>query len=536
MSNENEPNSKSQRTPSMSTVQKFPELATHVKPASVHAAATGTPKADPSWWRLGRGIPALVLLFSAVAADLMCPFLTEDCYIGFASAIGTLFFMAALLLLRRDFTVAETLFLVALGLICAAGQAVSGSAICWWGVLIVPYILMLLPKESEEPRPVGRSWWGYWFTRRPSVGRRWFAFLPTLISAVVGLALFFGFLAIFAADNPVVELVWNTITEWWNKVLTYLQLDWDIWGHIAVWFIGAGLFGFFTFARRCVKPRPAAPVVNAGSGTSLLPHLPLFSLLGINLAFLVVTSTDILFLWARKVPEGISLTHYLYEGQNSVITASVLVALLLILLFRRDGSVRRSPAASVLGYVLLVQTFLLAVSVFVRLYFQIEAYGFTFRRVLGAETMLMGVVGLVLLLCYMWGSGSFFTYLRRGFCALVLFFFALNVQPPSVAAADLNTAFAPTNPHWKFSAGDCYGGGFNYDTNLRFLSQHIIPKLTPEANIWELRRFKRAAENVVKRSGQSWRGQTWNTCRDAEPAKKLIETSKTWEGAEPHSH
>lgn len=473
---------------------------------------------DPSWWRLNRGIPFIVLLLVAAASDYFCPALCEGgCLIGFGTALGTLLFVAAILLLRKDFSCGEQVFLFLFALLSAAAQAFSGSVLCWVLVPAICLLLVHLPRQSEAPQTKSRTWWGFWLARRPSATKaKTFSttFLPLVICIAVSLVLFFAFLAIFAEGNPVVHRAFELICEYWNKVLEFLHLDASIWVHAFVWGFGIVGFGFFTAARRNAArraERKAAP-----EGKTLLPQLPSFALTGINAAFAIATSTDILFLWFRRIPDGISQTAYLHQGAASIIWASVLAAGLLIFLFRDSVNARRSIVARVLAHMLVFQTALLAVSVFMRLYFQIEDYGFTGDRLTAVELMLGGLVGIALLLSYIRG-GQFLHHLRAGCAVLVLLFVTANIQPPSALAGDLNLHFLGTHPHWKFETSDFHKSAcFDTENSLAFAD-----RFRQETELNDIRRFRDAAEQINHRHQGNWRLLTVNALRFRELAETV---------------
>lgn len=434
-----------------------------------------TKMSDPVWWRLG-WVPYVVLMMVAAAADLCFPLWRDSAFDshGIGAGIGVLLFIGAILLLRRDFTCRELVFLVLLGVIGFAGLLVSGNSVCWLVALTLPFFVIMFGSGKELPEEQGveyRSWWGFWRDRRGQLnGSFWRRILPSLISVLVGVVCFVAFLCIFASGNPVVQLVWDFITTWWNRLMEYLQISWDFWLHAIVWALGILGFGIFTVQRPPVDVTrlPEVPEDTESRGNSMLPHLPLMILLGVNLAFLVATGTDIAFLWFRRVPEGISQTAYLYEGAESIVWASLLAAVLLIYFFRRRGSVRHTVVARSLGFVLVGQTFLLAASVYVRLYNQILAYSFTPRRVLAAEALLLGVAGLVILLCYMLSRGGFLRHFRICIGTLGLMGLTFAICSPASLSGDLNLRYAAQNPQWKFSTADFKNGCFEMEENLGF--------------------------------------------------------------------
>lgn len=189
-------------------------------------------------------------------------------------------------------------------------------------------------------------------------------------------------------------------------------------------------------------------------GRPWLPYLPAVSLLFINLAFLVNNGTDVAFLWRGSVPDGISQTAYLHDGADSIMLAAFLSALVLLILFRPEGSVRASKTGIVLGFILAAQAGLLAASVGMRLYFQIKDFGFSPNRVTAGIYLLMGACFLYLLFRYMAGHGNWLRYGK--YCgAITLVFLALaGLRSPSQLSGDLNLMTMDGQPDWYFSDGD----------------------------------------------------------------------------------
>ncbi len=496
-----------------------PSIKSVIPPVPVPAAPREVK--DPAWWRLG-SIPFIVLILCAAGADLAWPDMDGG---GIGAGIGCALWILAVLLLRRDLSKGESSFLIALALISFAGLTVSGSTFNWTLALVLPLILVTIPSSHPVEPAHYRTWWGYWVARRKSAkGGRWAwlrQILPTLITVFVGVALFILFLCIFASGNPVVLLVWETITEWWNKLVEYLQLDWDFVAHVAIWVLGVLAFGLYTFNRPAATlAAPDAPAV-VKEGRSILPHLPLASLIGINLAFLVATGTDIAYLWFGRVPEGISQTSYLHDGAASITWAAALASAILVFLFRRNGSARQGVGTRVAGYLLVLQTFLLAVSVYMRLYHQIADYGFTVRRIQAAEAMLLGLDGLMILICYMACSGSFWKYTRICLGSMLLMFVGFGICPPAELAGNFNLRYAPSHPQWNFCATDFRKGCFEVDDNLAF-ALYVQEKWPDEFGYLRFR-MESAAERVERRvQADSWTIWNLGLQRDIPAAEKIL--------------
>ncbi len=488
------------------------------------AFAPAPERRDPTWWRLGN-MPFVVLVLAAVGFDLAWP---DDWDCGIGTGVGCALWLLAMLLLRRDFSRGEQWFFAAFALISLLALGVSGNHVNWVLAFFLPLFYLLIPVRREaETAAEGpfRTWWGYWLARRKTAEKgcsTWLRqILPTLITVFVGVVLFIVFLIIFAIGNPLVHLIWKTLMEWWNALVQWLELDWDFLVHALMWFLGFLLFGFFTFERPAeFKPLPPVPAEAQKAGRSLLPHLPLASLIGINLAFLIATSTDIAYLWFGRVPEGISQTYYLHEGAVSITWAAVLASAILVFLFRRKGSARQGRCTRGAGYLLAFQTFLLALSVYVRLYHQFADYGFTPHRIQAAEALLLGLDGLVILVCYMTCSGSFWKYARLCLGSMLLLLIAFGIYPPAEMAGSLNLRYAPTHPQWSFGVGDFRPGRFAVGDNLAF-SLYVQQSLAEPNENFDARLRYAAARVEERATREGWCHWNLSLRRDI-PAAEII--------------
>lgn len=505
-------------------------------------AAPRKPVADPAWWRLG-AIPFLVLIIAAAWADtgFFCS------QIGLGAGVSCLLLTLAVLLLRKDFSIGEQLFLGGLALVNATALMVRGNVLCFFLGIIVPFVIQFFPRKPayDKDSPY-RTWWGFWLLHRKKdadgkkegLGARLRAVMPLLVCILVGVIIFIVFLTIFAQGNPVVEAVWNAIVDAWNKLVAYLHISWDIFLHALVWINGIAIFGIYTLRHPYAMPEAQAPneapakpkEEEEAKGSTILPHLPICALLGVDLAFLVATSTDIFYLWSGTVPEGVNQTAYLHDGALSITWASILAAVMLIFFFRRNGSARRSISCKVAGYLLLLQTFLLAVSVYMRLYYQINDFGFTRMRVMASEAMLMGLAGLVVLFFYMACSGSFFKYAKICMGVMLLMLVSYGICSPSRVAGDLNMAYHDTHPQWKFSQKDFNLGRFDITENLSFA--YYVYQQDPENNQSLLPAMRYQALRIVNRANSreksedgGWKG--WTCIEEIDLPTAMIILSNT---------
>lgn len=512
------------------------------KPLTPAASTAAVKVKDPAWWRYG-AVPYIVLLMVAAAADFFIP---RDGLLGIGAGIGSVLFLLAFALLRKDLSTGESLFILLFAAINFFALASSGTALNWWGTLFVPILLLLTPTRCMEPAEPGvryRSWWGFWGGRRPKEGSKGLiasirSCLALFICILVGAICFILFLSIFAISNPVVSQIWDRIVEEWNRWVDYFHISWDFAIHVLYWLLGIILFGLYTF-RRTKAGAPAASADTA-PGRTLLPFLPLCTLLGINLAFGIATYTDIAYLWLNEVPEGISRTTYLHEGAGFIAWASALAAIILLIFFRRRGSARQSFLPKLLGYILVLQTLLLAVSVYMRLYYQISDYGFTVRRVQAAEAMLMGLAGLILLLCYMAGNGGFWKYVCRCFVIAALMLFAYGICSPTRIAASLNLRYIGTHPDWEFNIWDFGIGKFQVEEHLGFAEYvgRTLPQ-EKEEGCWNAAtafadKLERAALKVESRAqSDSWLTWTLAMQQDIPAAERILQRPISCHNVEP---
>ncbi len=477
---------------------------------------------DPTWWRTG-SIPFLVLILAAAAGDLYIP---HGGILGIGAGLAGLLLAAAIILLRKDLSKGEIFFITGLSCINCVALLVSGNTLNYILGLLLPLLLLSTP-STLAPHPDNsvkyRGWLSFWIARREQLSEKKSHFLrrimPGAISLLAGVVLFILFLTIFAEGNPVVQQCWTWIVTQWNELVEFLNISWDFWVHVLCWGLGIILFSLYTLRRSHLQKAPAVTLPSPG-GKPMLPMLPVFSLLGINAAFLIATATDIAFLWFNNIPVGISQTQYLHNGADSITWASALAAGILIILFRQNGQARRSATAKVAGYLLVLQTFLLAASVYLRLYHQIADYGFTIRRVLAAEFMLLGLAGLVVLVIYMIDGGRFYRYAKVCFGSMLLLLIAGGIVSPARLAATLNLRYMEGHPHWKFDAADYNIGRFDEVANLRFAE--IVFRQHPTKAMAQ--RLLLAAEKVVaENADRSWTGFNLRIEQDLPTALRIVE-------------
>lgn len=483
------------------------------------------PALPPSWWRHGR-IPLIALAASGFAADFMFGTMEGQ---GIGTALGLLLYTAAFLALRTDLSRKEQLFLIFLALLNAAATAANLSPDTSFNLLIglgLPVVITFLPrKEGNSFDPAKRyvSWWGYKFfrlTQAKEAAGKVLGKIPLAGSIIIGVVLFLVFLSIFADGNPVVAAVRSSMNKWLWNYCSWLVPDLGTVADILLWCLGALAFGIVARPRPCSSFQEQHPV---RPGRPWLPSLPAVSLLFINLAFLVNNGTDVAFLWRGSVPDGISQTAYLHDGADSIMLAAFLSALVLLVLFRPEGSVRASKTGTVLGFILAAQTGLIAASVGMRLYYQIEDFGFSPNRVTAGIYLLMGACFLYLLFRYMAGTGNWLRYGKYCGAVATVFLALSGLRSPSQLSGDLNLMTMDGQPDWYFSDGDL--PRFELRDNIPF-AMAVYRRLGGEteagANVYAMTREALLAERRI----WNWRSlnlRKWRRDRQRQQFRQLPE-------------
>lgn len=479
----------------------------------------------PSWWRHGN-IPLLVLISGGFSADFMFGTLEG---LGIGTALGLLLYTAAFLALRTDLSRKEQLYLILMTVLNAAAAGANLSSSAQFNLLMglgLPVVITFLPRKEGngfDPSKQYASWWSYKFlrmTQAKEAAGKILGKIPLAGSIAIGIILFLLFLSIFADGNPVVAAFKSAMNKWFWNYCSWLIPDMGTLADILLWCLGALAFGIAARPRPCTSFPEQHPV---RPGQPWLPHLPAVSLLFINLAFLVNNGTDVAFLWSGRVPDGISQTAYLHDGADSIMLAAFLSALVLLVLFRPEGSVRASKTGTFLGFILAAQTGLLAASVGMRLFYQIRDFGFSPNRVTAGIYLLMGACFLYLLFRYMAGCGNWLRYGKL--CgAIALVFLALTgLRSPFQLSGDLNLMTMDRHPDWYFSDGDL--PRFELRDNIPF-AMAVYLRLGGEteagANVYAMIREALKAESRI-RNWRSFNLQKWRRDRQREQFLQLPE-------------
>lgn len=261
--------------------------------------------------------------------------------------------------------------------------------------------------------------------------------IPALV-----LALVFG--SLLATGNVV-------FGNWTSSFFTWF------WKELALYFDPARM-ALWCFIAFLVLPllRPANVAAWWWAWTERLPRLPevipsraaffssAFTLVVLNLIFLVANLADALYLWSgQTLPSGVEYKAYVHEGVNALITTVILTAIVLTVIFQQELNVARRRELKVLALVWVVQNLFLLMSVALRLKYYIEAFQMSVARLSVIIFLVLVAVGFALLTAKIVKEKSL-SWLVGG-CLLAVFatFYVTQFLNLAGWSADYNEA------HWE---------------------------------------------------------------------------------------
>ncbi|MFT3999043.1 MAG: DUF4173 domain-containing protein [Rhizobium sp.] len=204
-----------------------------------------------------------------------------------------------------------------------------------------------------------------------------------------------GFLALFAAANPLIEKTLRSI-----DLSFFLQLL-DIW-RIGFWLVVAAFLTLLLHPRlkrrRAGRHKVAAVATNVEEG--LFGHAALLrSLIVFNALFAVQTLLDLAYLWGgASLPDGMSHAEYAHRGAYPLMLTALLAAVFVLVAMRRGGPGDKSALLRGLVHLWIGQNILLCLSSILRLDLYVEVYSLTELRVAAGIWMGLVAIGLFLIL------------------------------------------------------------------------------------------------------------------------------------------
>jgi hypothetical protein len=265
-------------------------------------------------------------------------------------------------------------------------------------------------REFEEARLLHGKSLGHqcvWLLRMLSV--------PLLILLLLALPLVMG--------NGVLKVYGNAFWGWLWNLLWAMDFHWGRW---FCWgLIGTLALGFILPARRLIrwlewlnKPSAPAPVSTIGWWRQWI------ILIGINGLFLGANTVDVLYLWFHAaLPSHLSFGAFIHEGVYSLIFATLLCGLTLLIFNPQTRGQKILAAAAIL------QNGLLISGVGLRLKLYVEAYQLSTLRLYVAGFLILVILGFALLLWRVWREKSCSWFLQQNALVVILYLFVLQFLP-----------------------------------------------------------------------------------------------------------
>ncbi len=203
-------------------------------------------------------------------------------------------------------------------------------------------------------------------TGGPDIGRAVRIAAPALLVGLV-------FVIVFANGNAVfsdgISRAWESFARWIaNFEITVPRvLFWLALATLGlVWFHPAPAPATPRLMTREPIPWPCTDVPTAAWQS--------YAILGlVNVIFCAVNTIDATYLWMhRELPAGVSLYQFMHDGTNSLITATVLAAIILALVFQQHREVAERPVLKWLAIIWIAQNLALLSSVVLRLQMYLE--------------------------------------------------------------------------------------------------------------------------------------------------------------------
>jgi hypothetical protein len=169
---------------------------------------------------------------------------------------------------------------------------------------------------------------------------------------------------------------------------------------------------------------------------------------GVNLAFLLTNTLDVVWLWVRRsVPNGVSSTEYLHHGVYGLIIVTILAGVVLAWLFNEAPKLTRSPWLRWLSLLWVAQNLFLIAGVGFRLWLHVESFCLTPRRIGVAFFLALVLVGFALLVIYILRQKTLRWLVVSNLFAVLTLFFGLQFANIDAWCADSAIRSRKANPN-----------------------------------------------------------------------------------------
>jgi hypothetical protein len=401
---------------------------------------------------------------------------------------------------------------VAAGLLaaCCAQAAID---LCLTNIVVTLILLCVLLGESSYPSlPAGWArWWegflawlcapGRWIwlagqvshparlnSRNGADAQKTAGRLGTIAAPALGLLVVFTI--VLANGNAVLSDSFGRLgrsLSGWILNLEFSPARFLFWGLLAT----LGLVAGRPFLARKAPRKFAQPPATWNRRDVAVGFWQSVAILGaLNALFLCVNTIDAVFLWMHgRLPTGVDPRTFLHEGTNSLITATVLAAIVLSALFQQQSEISRDRVVRILGHLWIAQNLLLLIGVAQRLnlYYEYSRL-LTARRIHLACFLGLVALGFIFLIMHLERGPNLRRLLWRNAVSAFALLFTLQFINTTGLAAAWNMHRWEAQPEWGINHEYLRLQGFDAWPSLIRLAQ------SKDGN----RAVARGAESVIE--------------------------------------
>lgn len=252
----------------------------------------------------------------------------------------------------------------------------------------------------------------------------WMLSVPLLVLLALALPLVMG--------NSVLKVYGNSFWGWLWNLPWALDLNWGRWFW---WGVMATLaLGFLLPATREIRWIEKLNQSGESGQISVIGWWRRWVILiGINVLFLGANTVDVLYLWCHAaLPSHLSFGTFIHEGVYSLIFATLLCGVVLLIFTPQTRGQKLLAAAAILQNTVLIS------GVGLRLKLYVEAYQLSTLRLYVAGFLVLVTIGFILLLWRVWREKSYSWFLRQNALVVVLYLFVLQFLPVNRWVIDYN--------------------------------------------------------------------------------------------------
>ena len=375
--------------------------------------------------------------------------------------------------------------------------------------------------------PYIRQRWGWvigaWNMNGEAMESRWKSSgraLKVIFPAVILVAIFGGILgsgnAIFAS---LTGDAWKSFINWFSEFdFTIARVFfWILMATIALFFVGplrwrAGLSSpdfLYVFSQR--------------PDESLARLQTIAILIALNALFFLVNTIDALHLWSGKIPVGATGRDYVHAGTNSVITATILSAVVIAAVFLQNPAVVRLRAIRTLGLIWVIQNLLMIAGVFKRLEMYVIQFNLlTEKRISLGLFLALVTVGFLFLSLHVLRP-DFLRLLRRNIVATFVLFYIVQFFNITGISAHWNVSQWQNDPKWTLHLDYLLSQGPDAWKDLARVATSRGKETNPQVELARQQVTKLASREKYRMDSADWR--MWQLQRDS-GAKALIAAAR----------